>query len=44
MFVLVLTEAGEYFNSATGEAVAELKEQLPSQELPPGNWVFGAVI
>lgn len=41
---MVLAEAGEHFNSATGGAVAELREQVPSQELPTGNGVFGVVI
>lgn len=37
---MVLAEAGEHFNSATGGAVAELREQVLSQELPTGNGVL----
>lgn len=37
VLILVLTEAGEHFNSAAGEAVAKLREQALSQELPPGK-------
>lgn len=40
--MFVLAEAGERFNSAAGEALAELgRDQAPSQELPVGHWVFG---